>query len=87
MVPSDQLLVMSLGDGWGPLCAHLGKPVPKDPFPRMNNGQAVNEFVSRMVTEMLLSWLGLAITLAIVAVGLRIFYSHIFARIAFGQPK
>ena len=79
MVPSDRLLVMSLGDGWGPLCAYLGKPVPKDPFPRMNNSQAVNEFVSRMLTEMLLSWLGLAVTLAAVAVGLRISYRYVFA--------
>lgn len=79
MVPSDRLLVMSLDQGWGPLCAFLGKPVPKDPFPRMNNSQAVNQFASRMLTEMVLSWLGLAVTLAAVAIGLRISYQSVLA--------
>jgi hypothetical protein len=33
-VPKDQLLVFNVKEGWGPLCALLGLPVPKDqPFP------------------------------------------------------
>lgn len=35
-VPSERLLVMSIGDGWEPLCEHLGVPVPSVPFPRVN---------------------------------------------------
>lgn len=40
-VPADKLLVYKLGDGWEPLCAFLGVPVPDSPFPRINS---TNEF-------------------------------------------
>ena len=36
-VPAERLLVHSLGDGWEPLCAHLGVPVPDVPYPNSNN--------------------------------------------------
>ncbi len=35
-IPSDRLLVFAATDGWAPLCAFLGKPVPSGPFPRTN---------------------------------------------------
>ena len=35
-VPPERLLVHSLGDGWEPLCAHLGVPVPAQPYPSRN---------------------------------------------------
>ncbi len=36
-VPNDRLLVFDVADGWEPLCAFLGVPVPASPFPRMNS--------------------------------------------------
>jgi Sulfotransferase domain len=42
-VPLDRLLVHQLGDGWGPLCAHLGVPVPSQPYPDRNNTDAFKE--------------------------------------------
>lgn len=36
-IPADHLLVYEVKDGWGPLCAFLGKPVPAEPFPRTNS--------------------------------------------------
>ena len=36
-VPPERLLVHSLGDGWDPLCAHLGVPVPAQPYPSRNS--------------------------------------------------
>lgn len=36
-VAPDQLLVYEVGDGWEPLCAFLGVPVPAEPFPRTNS--------------------------------------------------
>lgn len=36
-VPADQLLIYSVRDGWGPLCAFLGVPEPTTPFPREND--------------------------------------------------
>jgi hypothetical protein len=35
-VPPERLLVHGLGDGWEPLCAHLGVPVPGAPYPSRN---------------------------------------------------
>lgn len=35
-VPPERLLVHELGDGWAPLCAHLGVPVPDVPYPNAN---------------------------------------------------
>ena len=35
-VPPERLLVHALGDGWEPLCAHLGVPVPEVPYPHAN---------------------------------------------------
>jgi len=36
-IPADQLLIYQVKDGWEPLCAFLGKPVPAEPFPRTND--------------------------------------------------
>jgi hypothetical protein len=36
-VPSEQLLVFEVADGWEPLCAFLDRPVPDEPFPRVNS--------------------------------------------------
>ncbi len=43
VVPKERLLVYRTGDGWGPLCAFLGVPVPDAPYsphqqPRRNVG-------------------------------------------------
>ena len=35
-VAPERLLVHTLGDGWEPLCAHLGVPVPAQPYPSRN---------------------------------------------------
>lgn len=39
-VPAARLLVHEIGDGWGPLCAHLGVPVPAVDYPSSNNAEA-----------------------------------------------
>jgi hypothetical protein len=36
-IPRERLLVFDVTQGWEPLCAFLGVPVPKDPFPRKNS--------------------------------------------------
>ena len=36
-IPAKQLLVYQVKDGWEPLCAFLGAPVPAEPFPRTND--------------------------------------------------
>jgi len=36
-VAPERLLVHNLGDGWAPLCAHLGVSVPSQPYPSRNS--------------------------------------------------
>jgi hypothetical protein len=36
-VPADRLLVWEAQEGWEPLCAFLDRPVPDEPFPRIND--------------------------------------------------
>lgn len=43
-VPADRLLLHKIGDGWEPLCAHLGVAVPKEGFPKRNS---TSEFLNR----------------------------------------
>jgi hypothetical protein len=42
-VPQDRLLEFEVSQGWEPLCAFLGKPVPQEPFPRMNEREAFSK--------------------------------------------
>ena len=36
-VPRERLLVFNVAEGWEPLCAFLGVPVPDSPYPRENS--------------------------------------------------
>jgi hypothetical protein len=36
-IPAERLLVYEVSQGWAPLCAFLGVPVPDTPFPRTNS--------------------------------------------------
>jgi hypothetical protein len=36
-IPADRLIDWQPGDGWEPICAKLGVPVPTDPFPNVNS--------------------------------------------------
>jgi hypothetical protein len=45
-VPADRLLVFDVAEGWGPLCAFLGVPVPDEPFPRINDAAAFNQAIA-----------------------------------------
>jgi hypothetical protein len=51
-VPSDRLLVWSVGEGWEPLCEFLEVPVPDTPFPRLNDSK---EFTERVIDGALLA--------------------------------
>ncbi|KAH8647366.1 hypothetical protein BX600DRAFT_389775 [Xylariales sp. PMI_506] len=59
LVPKDRLLVMSLGEGWEPICRFLGKPVPDEPFPRVNDAEAADKMAVRIVGKLLIRWIGL----------------------------
>lgn len=40
-VPAEKLLVYSVKEGWEPLCAFLGVPVPDKPFPHLNDKKMI----------------------------------------------
>ena len=44
-IPAERLLVHAAKDGWGPLCAFLGLPVPEGDYPRTNSKE---EFFEHM---------------------------------------
>lgn len=47
-IPAERLLVHQAKDGWGPLCAHLGVPVPDTPYPRTNSKDEFFEFMKEV---------------------------------------
>lgn len=46
-IPASRLLVYQVKEGWEPLCAFLGAPVPDEPFPRTNDRAEFWELVKR----------------------------------------
>lgn len=46
-IPTNRLLVHNLGDGWEPLCQHLGVAVPDQPYPSKNSAGDFNARTSR----------------------------------------
>lgn len=44
-VPADKLLVFSADQGWEPLCAFLGVPVPDEPFPNVNDRKEIKKTI------------------------------------------
>ncbi|KAF9871474.1 hypothetical protein CkaCkLH20_11121 [Colletotrichum karsti] len=45
VTPKERLLEFDLADGWGPLCEFLGKPIPEEPFPHLNEQAWLDEKV------------------------------------------
>jgi len=45
VTPPERLLEYELGSGWEPLCKFLGKPIPKEPFPHVNEKAALKEWI------------------------------------------
>ncbi|KAK0718555.1 hypothetical protein B0T26DRAFT_752463 [Lasiosphaeria miniovina] len=66
-VPSDRLVFVDGEDGWGPLCRALGKDVPRGvPFPRINDGEAIERLSKEMALQGLVRWAWILAALAAV---------------------
>jgi len=50
-IPRDRLLVFEAKDGWAPLCAFLGKPVPSEPYPRVNSKEEMRPMMEAMAAR------------------------------------
>lgn len=59
IVPADRLIFFDVKQGWGPLCTVLGKKVPDEPFPNINDGQAIDRLAKRSVQRGLIRWAGI----------------------------
>lgn len=52
MVPPERLLVFDVKQGWGPLCAFLGLPVPEDePFPHVNDADSFRKRIQERFAQ------------------------------------
>lgn len=67
VVPRDKLRLYRVEEEWGPLCEILGKDVPDEAFPRVNDGKVVEEFFREKVVEGLVRWVGFGGVVAVVA--------------------
>ena len=65
-IPPDRLLVYDVKEGWAPLCAFLGVPIPAEPFPRKND---TAEFRRRVVLLKAACW-SILLVPALVVLGL-----------------
>eukprot|EP00035_Acanthoeca_spectabilis_P021629 m.439239 g.439239 ORF g.439239 m.439239 type:complete len:258 (-) comp18359_c0_seq1:102-875(-) len=55
-VPKDQLLVFNVKEGWAPLCAFLGKEVPTEPFPFVNESADL-KMATTMMSVVTYTWI------------------------------
>ncbi len=65
-VPAERLLVFEARDGWEPLCAHLGVPVPEGPYPHLNDAAEIKRFLPVLA---FLRWLP-ALVVAVIGIAL-----------------
>jgi hypothetical protein len=52
-IPPDRLLVFDVKAGWEPLCEFLGRPVPDEPFPQVNERAAFRRKRPRVLLRLI----------------------------------
>jgi hypothetical protein len=64
-IPPDRLLVFEVKQGWEPLCAFLGVPVPADePFPHVNDADSFRQRIQERFALVALRAAGIAAVIA-----------------------
>ena len=56
-LPPERLLVFEVKDGWAPLCEFLGKPIPDEPFPRVNDKAQFHKMIKSMNRLAYVPWI------------------------------
>ena len=64
VVPADRLLIYTADQGWEPLCAFVGVPVPDAPFPNVNDRAEIKQMLKGMVRGAYFILAGLAVGVA-----------------------
>jgi hypothetical protein len=68
-IPAERLLVFDVKQGWEPLCAFLGVPVPADePFPHVNDAESFRQRIQERFALVALRAVGIAALIAIGAI-------------------
>jgi len=75
-VPKDQLLVYEITQGWEPLCKFLDKPIPNEPFPRVNDREAFQAKVKSRRDLFRQSLMGFLFVCFVLFIGIKIIYSN-----------
>lgn len=70
-----KLLEYRLGDGWKPMCEFLDCPIPEEPFPHLNEREALKEVGAKMLGDVLWKAFWNTVTApAVLAVGCAVVY-------------
>ncbi|KAJ5288193.1 NAD dependent epimerase/dehydratase [Penicillium angulare] len=56
VVPEEKLVFFDVKQGWGPLCEALDVEVPDQPFPHINDGEAIDGVARFHIRRGLISW-------------------------------
>lgn len=73
VVPPGNLHMFEVDKGWEPLCKILGKDVPDQPFPRINDANAAEQFFKGLIMRGMIAWTQIiAVLIAVFAVALYI---------------
>ena len=57
IIPEERLLIHEAKDGWEPLCEFLGKPVPNQPYPRVNEAKSFEKQIRKIKMIRRMPWL------------------------------
>jgi hypothetical protein len=67
VVDHKRLHFFNVKEGWAPLCKILNVPVPDEPFPRVNEADAMKELEKLIMLQVKMRWGGIfGIVLAVV---------------------
>src|SRR5690606_33763530 len=59
VTPPARFHMMDLSQGWEPLCKMLNVPIPDEPFPRVNDAEAVEGLNKEILKEAGSRWAGI----------------------------
>jgi hypothetical protein len=71
-VPADRLLIFDVAEGWEPLCAFLGVPVPSEPFPQLNETKEFTKMLNERRWSTIRPWAIGGTVVAAVAIALAV---------------
>jgi hypothetical protein len=61
VVPAERLWHYDIKDGWEPLCKILECDVPNVPFPHVNDAEATDKLVKRIIQRGIMAWAGVVV--------------------------